>query len=524
MSAPLISLLLLATPSKLTGVVVYPDRAQVIRAVTVPCAGATPARFEGLPPSLDPASFRARTDTGTVEGLRAEERTRDEAYSPRFEQVEDRLRVLDLEITAQRDALERAERRTRVGQHYGEVAARLVAREMTATKPDSKAWGAAFDASLGARLQAVADRTAARARLRELGEQREELQRERDRLLASAHRREYDAEVLVSCPAGKQARVELSYLVGGAGWVPSYEARADEAAGAVDFSTYATVTQATGEDWGQVRLTLSTAVPQQDATPPEIRPLKVGSYRQEENRKVLVRRDEIQQHAEAATTPAPASGETATRLVAKAQGLSVQLTAPEPADVPANGKPVRLLVGSQRLPARFAYRAVPKLMPFVFRVADATNSGAFPLLPGLLDAFGKSGFIARYPIERVPQGAPLHLTFGIDEALRVKRTVVEEIKRDTGLFGSSARFRYDYAFEVANYKGAPEELELSEHIPVSELDDVKVELEPKTSPGFEHRAQDGVLVWKVKLAPSETRKLELAFHVDVPSSYDNGGL
>jgi uncharacterized protein (TIGR02231 family) len=212
------------------------------------------------------------------------------------------------------------------------------------------------------------------------------------------------------------------------------------------------------------------------------------------------------------------------RLSARAQGLSVQLTVPEPADVPGDGKQVRLFVGSQRLRATFASRAVPKLMPFVFRVADVANEGAFPLLPGLVDAFGKSGFIARYAQERVPQGAPFHLTFGIDDSLRVKRTVVQEIKRDAGLFGSKARFHYAYAFEVVNHKTAPEELELSEHIPVSELDDVKVELDPKTTAGFERQPQDGILRWKLKLAPGEQRKLDLAFHVDVPASYDHGAL
>ncbi len=106
--------------------------------------------------------------------------------------------------------------------------------------------------------------------------------------------------------------------------------------------------------------------------------------------------------------------------------------------------------------------------------------------------------------------------------MKVKRTVVEEIARDQGLFKSAQRFRYAYRFELENHLGRPEQLELSEAIPVSELSDVSVELEDKTSAGFERNEEDGIVTWKLKLAPGEVRKIDLAFHVDVPSDYATG--
>jgi len=45
--------------------------------------------------------------------------------------------------------------------------------------------------------------------------------------------------------------------------------------------------------------------------------------------------------------------------------------------------------------ARFALRAMPTIMPFVFRVADVVNSAPYPLLPGELDAFRAEGMMAR---------------------------------------------------------------------------------------------------------------------------------
>jgi uncharacterized protein (TIGR02231 family) len=520
---PLTLWLLAATPSSsVTSVVVYPDRAQVTRTRTVTCAGrGTVARFEELPPAADPVSFRALVDRGTVEGLLASEHTRQARYGAERERLEKQRTEQERELAALEDARVRAAELDALGSSLTDVAFVRIRREFTEAKPDTRAWTAALDTSLGSRLRAAAEREAQAAKLRATQRALAELQVQEARTQAASARIDRSVEVMLDCPAGTQARVELSYLVGGASWEPAYEARADEPGKAVELSTYATVRQSTGEDWKDAKLLLSTAVPDENATPPELKPLEVSSQERKEEKKVLVRREEYQEHAATGSTT-PSSGES---LKALAQGLSVQLSVPEKAEVPGDGSAVRLRVARTRLQASFSWRSVPKLYPVVFRVARLTNTAPFPLLPGAVDAFRQTGFLGRQPLERVAQGAPFELTFGIEEGLRVERQVVEEVKRDEGLFGGKRRFRYAYRFEVANYRKAPEEVELAEHIPVSELDDVKVELDgKKTTAGYALVPDDGIATWKLKLAPAEKRTVDLVFHVDVPSSYDSGGL
>jgi uncharacterized protein (TIGR02231 family) len=97
--------------------------------------------------------------------------------------------------------------------------------------------------------------------------------------------------------------------------------------------------------------------------------------------------------------------------------------------------------------------------------------------------------------------------------------VLEEITRDQGIFKSAQRFHYAYRIELENHLGRAEQIELSEHVPVSELSDIEVQLEDATTPGFARNVEDGILTWKLKLAAGEKRELRIAFHVDVPSSY-----
>jgi uncharacterized protein (TIGR02231 family) len=517
-----LTLWVLAATAPVSSVVVYPDRAQVTRAQVVTCEGRkTLARFEELTPAADPTSFRARTDRGTVEGLMASEQPRKERFGAEHERLEKQREALQRELAALEDARARAVALDVVGSSLHEVALARIRREFSEAKPDTRAWTTALDIALGNRLRATSEREALAAKLRTAQRALAEVQAREARTVAASARIDRRVEVRLDCPAGTQARIELSYLVGGASWQPAYEARADEQARAVELSTYATVQQGTGEDWKGAKLVLSTAVPDDNATPPELRPLEVSSSERKEERKVLVRREEYQEHAPTGAST-PTTGES---LRASAQGLSVQLEVPERADVPGDGSEVRLRVARTKLPATFSWRAIPKLYPVVFRVARLTNSAPFPLLPGPVDAFRRTGFLGRQPLERVAQGAPFELTFGLEEGLRVERQVVEEVQRDAGLFGGKRRFRYAYRFELANYRKSPEEVEVAEHIPISELEDVKVELDSKkTTAGYVLDAVDGIATWKLKLAPAEKRTVDLAFSVDVPSSYDSGGL
>lgn len=521
-SLPLMMLALVA-PAKVSSVVVYPDRAQVTRVETVACTGRALAVFESVPPAADPSSFRARSEDATVESLVAEEHSRKEEFSPELETLRKKRETLEREMAELVDARARGLALKQMGESLTEVAVERVTRELTEPKPDTRAWTLALDTALEARLRAASEVTARAARMREVQRELDSLRARESFLSASASRMERRVEVRLACPSEGRARVELQYVVGGAGWTPAYEARADEAGGVVELSTFATVLQTTGEDWSGVRLALSTARPRDNATPPELRPLTLTARERRPERKVLVRRDEKQQHAQDGRQDAAETGDGA--LLAASQGISVQLLVPELAQVPGEGTEVRLRVARTKLKTSLAWRAVPKLHPVVFRVASLVNGAPFPLLPGPVDVFRASGFIGRQQLEQVPQGGAFQLTFGVEESLRAERVVVQEIARDEGLFGGKRRFHYAYRFNLSNYRQRPEVVEVAEHIPVSELDDVTVELDKKkTTAGHTLEAMDGIVTWKVKLAPSEQRSVDLVFHVDVPSSYDMQGM
>ena len=519
MTAVLLFALLAAAPARpwvppVSEVVVYPDRARITRAVSAACGDHVVVEFPGIPPVADETTLRAHTAAGTLEGLRFERRTRADAYAPEVTALEQNMRALELMVRAADAALAREAQAAALAQGLAATATTLMGREMLEPEPAVGHWRAALESSLESRLRANAamtrHETARRAAARRLAE----LGRRRAELAAAASRQELVAEAVISCPAGRRSRVTLSYTVGGAGWEPAYEAHLGQG-GAVALTAIASVRQTTGEDWREVKLTLSTAVPRQDATPPEVQPLPVWADKRQPPKKVLTSREESRTHADAPSGPADAGRG---RLAVQDQGLSVQMVAPELGDVPGDGVPTRLVLGRTALSGALRHRATPAILPHVFRVVELTNGAPYALLPGPVDVFSKGEFLGRTAVEHVGRGARFDLSFGLEEGGRVDRSVLREARADKGLFGGTIAYEYAYRLDVRS-GSRPGLVEIYESVPVSELADVKVTVDPRTTPGFEHRKADGLVVWRLALRPGERRSLDLVFRVEAPSSY-----
>jgi hypothetical protein len=78
--------------------------------------------------------------------------------------------------------------------------------------------------------------------------------------------------VTVSAKAALQSQFTLTYLVNNANWYPTYDIRAKNVNSPITISYKANVTQQSGEDWNNVKLTLSTGNPTISGSKPELTP------------------------------------------------------------------------------------------------------------------------------------------------------------------------------------------------------------------------------------------------------------
>lgn len=98
--------------------------------------------------------------------------------------------------------------------------------------------------------------------------------------LAALHQRKdlATSEVLVtvSAKAATDASFELDYFVKDAGWFASYDLRVQDVSSPIDLSFKANVFQGSGEDWKDVKLTLSNGDPTLSGVAGELRPWYLG--------------------------------------------------------------------------------------------------------------------------------------------------------------------------------------------------------------------------------------------------------
>ncbi len=96
----------------------------------------------------------------------------------------------------------------------------------------------------------------------------------------NAERSPATSEILVTitAKAPTNARFTLNYFVSDAKWTPTYDLRVKDVASPISLIYRANVSQLTGEDWKNVKLTLSTGDPSQSGVKPNLNPWYLGFY------------------------------------------------------------------------------------------------------------------------------------------------------------------------------------------------------------------------------------------------------
>jgi hypothetical protein len=128
------------------------------------------------------------------------------------------------------------------------------------------------------------------------------------------------------------------------------------------------------------------------------------------------------------------------------------------------------------------------------------------------DAIVNSRAIGEYSDKRY------NLYTKIDEDIKVTRKPIVRKEKDTGFFGSTIRKKDGYSLTLINKSDKEKTLTVTERIPTSTTEEIKVKLLGITS---EKRVdytllKDGKVEIKIVLAPGEERKVEVLFEL----SYD----
>ncbi|GET22251.1 DUF4139 domain-containing protein [Prolixibacter denitrificans] len=113
-------------------------------------------------------------------------------------------------------------------------------------------------------------------KIRELTEQLKNLEDQRNTLTSKKEYPNGEVVVKVEAKTPTKAAFALSYLVGNAGWFPSYDIRAKSIDDPVEITYKANLRQDTKIDWNNVNLTFSSSNPNSSGVAPELKTYYLG--------------------------------------------------------------------------------------------------------------------------------------------------------------------------------------------------------------------------------------------------------
>jgi uncharacterized protein (TIGR02231 family) len=341
------------------------------------------------------------------------------------------------------------------------------------------------------------------------------------------------SEIVISLSADNPTNVDLevNYVVGNSGWTPLYDLRASDTKSPVHLSYKANVFQGTGEDWKNVKLTLSTANPTLGGLKPELFAWYLNLYQPMPIRTPRYRSDA----AGAVSRSSPMAGEdlkevamynkdaeTTADFVSTIQTtLNTAFSIALPYTVVSSNKPTLVDIRTYEMKADYQYSVAPKLDNDAFLMARATGWEEFNLLPGEANVFFEGTFVGASYIDPNNIKDTLNVSLGRDKRIVVKREKLKDFS-SRKLIGTNQRESYAYEISIRNTKLEAIKITIEDQVPVSQNNQIEVTIADVG--GAKYNKDTGKLVWELSLQPNETKKVTYKFEIKYPKDKRVEGL
>ncbi len=530
--------------SKIDAVTVFPTGAEVVRAARVKLpAGEHTVVIDHLPPTAVPGSVRVegkatgQLDIGSVDTRRILVPFGDPA-----QQASERRRI-ETEIEKLRDEHAVIEAEVKAADAQKALINKLT--ELPTVPPGNSGpspaaqvdWGQLFGL-VGAKLaEAERAQLTARVKLREVERSITDLEKKLAAVAPSQQQRT-EVKVFVNAGADLDADLTIRYQVGNANWQPYYDARlttgSKTAAPKLALVRRASIQQRSGEDWVDVAIELSTTRPGTGTATPELHPMTVDFMSDmppprtvmafpptaSATRSFRAREDSAADENAKVAAAAPAmEAAQERRATVEAAAFQAIFKVPGKLTVPGNGEQKRVQLDAADIDPSLVVRTTPRLEAKAYLYAKIAIPKATPYLPGQVSLFRDGTFVGNGRLPQLSPGEEYELGFGPDDAMRVRYALVEEKRGESGIISSSKSDVRNYRITVKNAHAQPVQLTVMDQIPVSQHQDIKVELITKTQPT--RRDIDdkrGIIAWDQTIQPDEERVIEFGYRVTWPAA------
>ena len=333
--------------------------------------------------------------------------------------------------------------------------------------------------------------------------------------------------VTVSAKEATQAGLTINYLVTSAGWTPSYDLRAVDINNPISMNYKANVYQSSGEDWKNVKLTLSTGNPSQSGTKPYIQPWYLTfyvpiTYHNEYNAyqqrpqasKAPAAREEVSAKLSEITVADAGSSANYTQVVENQTNVEFEISIPY--TIISDNKQHAVDIQTYSLPAKFQYYCAPKIDRDAFLLARVTGWDQYNLLSGEVNLFYEGTYVGKSYLETRTAKDTLDISLGRDKNIAVTRIKLKDYS-SSAFVGMNKKELSAWEINVRNKKKQDINVVVEDQFPISNDKDIEVERLEMT--GGKYNESTGIVTWNLNIKPGESVKnLVMKYSVKYPKS------
>lgn len=517
--------------SAIDTVTVYPDGATVTRIINVDLpSGDSTLVAKDFPLALDTSSIRVEGEGGAKLTIGAIDARPPRAAPVNLPELEKRIEALNDQRADLQGAIDSANARRKFAEHFAE-AAPVGIGEKGEARPIAK-WRTAF-AAVGEEIASAdtAVRDATR-KLREIDRQIAQLEAERKAKPPS----KLEVRMDVAAPAATKATLKVTYNVRNARWLPLYDARLDTGAKdrkpQLELVRRAEITQSTGEDWSNVTLGVSTVRISRGGSAPELgslvaqypqppKPLAAGTVSDLARPAPTFRNRSTQFEplSKVAEAAEPRERAEEQQAVAEIGDFQATFRIPGRVSLGAAEGAKSLKIAATTVPADLAVRAAPVMDPTAFLEASFKQTDDTALLPGKVAIYRDGVFVGRGKITASAKDDIVRLGFGADDKVRIERAVLKRNEGSAGLLVTTSKTdERSFKTTIRNGHDFPIKVAIEDQLPVSESEEIVVEMLPATTPPTASNIRDkrGVLEWSFDAKSGEARDINFAWRIRWP--------
>lgn len=513
----------LEAASIVDAVTVYPDGASVTRLITLDLPeGESALTAKDFPLGLDVSSLRVEADAAAKLVIGAVDAKPPRAAPPvNLPDIDKQIEALKDARADLDDAIAATTARRKFAERFAESAPAGLGDKGEA-RPLSE-WRAAFAAV--SEEVATADSAIRDAVRKQRGIDRDIARLEADR--ASKPPAKLELRINLAAAAATRATLRVTYAVRHAHWVPLYDARLDTSAPdpkvALELVRRAEIVQSTGEDWSNVALSVSTVRTARGGSAPELKTL-IAQYPPPPAPVAaavpLMEKPRLRERS-----AAPDISDRRIKL-AEEQEASLDVGAfqtafriPGRVSVGTADGAKSLRISTATMAPELVIRAVPVMDPTAYLEASFVQHEDAPLLPGKVSIYRDGSFVGTSQMASTSKDETVRLGFGTDDKVKVERTVLKRNEGTAGLIVTTAKTD-ERAFKttIRNGHDFPVKLAIQDQLPVSENEDIQVELLPASTAPTTTNVRDhrGVLEWVFEAKPGEVRDIAFGFRLRWP--------